>query len=68
MDDIEKHGGTTSAPRRIIIADSDPGGISSENQRRFEGRRGSRSGRRHSEDDITPIQNTSTVPIEYRTL
>ena len=72
MEDIEKSGGQSIAtPARITIVE-DERNQSETVYRRVDGTGGGRHSRgsfsRHYEDEITSIQNRSTVPIEYRTL
>lgn len=63
MDDIEESEPSV-VPARVVIVDDLERGRSS--HLRMGVRSGSHS--RFSEDEIRPIQNSATVPIEYRTL
>ena len=69
MADTEKSGGISIVtPPRVVIAD----GVRRPRSRSHHGsgRRSFSRGRiRHAfDDEITPIPNSNTVPIEYRTL
>lgn len=70
MADTEKSGGISIVtPPRVVIAEGERR-PRSRSLHHSGGRRSfSRSGIRHaSDDEITPISNSATVPIEYRTL
>ena len=70
MADTEKSGGISIiTPARVVIADDDRRPHSRNSHHRPGRRSLSRSRLRNaSEDEITPISNSATVPIEYRTL
>lgn len=66
MEDIEKSGDSVVSPARVVIADDPDRG---RGHSRSSTRDRSRSHFSHrSADDITPIANSATVPIQYRTL
>jgi hypothetical protein len=66
MEDTEKSAISTASPPRVVIAEADGRG---RGDRRVVGRERNHSrSSHHSADEITPISNSATVPIEYRTL
>ena len=67
MDDIEKLEASAVAPARVVIADDLERGHSGHHHMGGRARSHSRLSHR-SDDEIGPIQKSSTVPIEYRTL
>ena len=65
MADLEKSAVVVS-PARVVIDDSAARKRSGEQRRRIDG--GVRSRSSSFGDEITPVRNSTTVPIEYRTL
>lgn len=66
MEDTEKSAMSTASPPRVVIAEAVGRGRGDRRTAALE-RNHSRSSHR-SADEITPISNSATVPIEYRTL
>ena len=66
MDDTEKSFMSTTSPPRVVIAEAVDRG---RGDRRIAARERNHSRFSYrSADEITPISNSVTVPIEYRTL